>query len=288
MLIYVHMYNKIILNETEIKNLVLESVRIILSETATSVLYHYLNLEHLEELLKNNRFRTSEPETTLDIDNNGEVKYIDGENLRYLSLTRNGNPFEGFPIIKYGEFGDGETSCICRITIDGDALNKYCNFKDSNGKQQNFKVKPIDWAYNDGGSVEAGYPRDGKNWMMQSDDMTGNDNYHYDKMYSKLDKTIYREPVYTMAYSDTYHHPYSQAEDRLTTTAEYIPNANKYIKCIDIYIRKNRKIDYIQDEISELKPVLGNIKKLAKQRGIPVNIYSNLKKMRKDRITRNK
>jgi len=281
------MKEKLKITESDLKHIIKESVKKILSERATSVLYHYLNLDYLEDLLKNNSFRTSDPETAFDIDNK-KMKYIDGENLRCLSLTRNGNPFEGYPVMKYGEFGDGELSCVCRLTIDGDALNRYCNFKDSTGKQQHMKVKPIDWAYHDGGSVDAGYPRGGKNWMMSSDEVMYNNNYFYDKMYSSLDDTIPRSPYYMSAYSDTYHHPYSQAEDRLTTTAEYIPNANKYIKCIDIYIRKNSRDEYIKDEIQELKPLILNIKKLAKQRGIPVNIYSNIRKMRRDRITRNK
>lgn len=269
-----------ILTENDICNLVKESVLRLVSEGATSVLYHFINLEYLQDLLKRNSFRTCEPEVYFDGD---ETKYINGKNLRFISFTRNGNPYEGYPIIKYGEWGDGELSCICRLTIDGNALNRYSNFKDEHGKRQNLKVNPIDWAWYDGTGAENGYSRDGKSWMMQSDGDNYQPNYRFDKMYSKLDKKAHMDPH---SYSDVYHHPYSQAEDRLVTTAEFIPNASKFITAIDIYVRSHRRDKYVKEELEELKPTIINIKKLAASLGIPVNIYYNVAKMRKDRVLR--
>lgn len=240
----------------------------LLSEAASSLLYHYIDSYALYELLKYNRLRTCEPETYL-YDNGDpdtmDLGYINGENVRFISLTRNPNPSEGYPVVKYGEFGDGDTFGVCRLTIDGDVLNTYCNFKDDNNKQQNMKVKPIDWAYNDGVAQEYG-ATNGKTWMMYSDDSinTGYLGSHFDAGDNK--------------YSDKYHHPYSQAEDRLLTKAKYIPNANKYIKCIDIFKRKNPKSEY--DNTNQLyKQEMNYIKKIvlgAKRLGIPVKIHKDI------------
>ena len=65
-----------ILTENDICNLVKESVLRLVSEGATSVLYHFINLEYLQDLLKRNSFRTCEPEVYFDGD---ETKYINGK-----------------------------------------------------------------------------------------------------------------------------------------------------------------------------------------------------------------
>lgn len=244
-----------------------------LFESATSVLFHYINLDYLVDALEKNALRTCDPEKTLDY-LNGVTKYINGEDVRFISLTRNGNPSEGYPIMKYGEFGDGELSCICRLTLDGNALNVYSNFKDKNGKRQNMKFQPIDWAYNDGIGFESSGYGDGKNWMMHSDDSTYSPAIAYDDMWSSEDTAL-------DGYSDKYHHPYAQAEDRLLTKSEYIPNANKYIKQIDIYIRKFSHENYVVNDLKEQMPYIKKIKRLAKKLGIPCLIHSTINDFRR-------
>lgn len=233
----------------------------LLTEAASALLYHYLNLDALYELLLYNRFRTCEPELYIDYDNHN-VGFINGEEVRFLSLTRNPNPNEGYPIIKYGEFGDGDMYCVCRLTVDGNALNTYCNFKDNYNNQQNMKVKPIDWASKDGLAREAG-ASGGKTWMMNSED-----SMYTDYLGGKFDAG-YRE------YTDKYHHPYSQAEDRLLTKAEYIPNANKYIKQIDIFVREN--VDMPDKKIwNREMTTLGKIRVEANKLNIPTKIHKNI------------
>lgn len=241
----------------------------LLTEAASSLLYHYLNIGNLYELLKYNRFRTCEPERYIT---NSEVTpeddrfdYINGKDIRYISLTRNPNPNEGYPIIKYGEFGDGDLLCVCRLTVDGDALNTYCNFKDGDNRQQNMKVKPIDWAYYDMARDYGGYPN-GKEWMMNS-----KDSMYTDYLGGKFD-------VGDKEYSDKYHHPYSQAEDRILTKAEYIPNANKYIKYIDIFVRENQNSLYnnTQEEYNKEMEFLKKIKLGARRLKIPLKIHSDI------------
>lgn len=240
----------------------------LLNEAASAMLYHYLNIKALYELLKHNCFRTCNPERRFarnsDSDGN-EYEYINGENVRYISLTRNPNPNEGFPIIKYGEFGDGDLICVCRLTINGDALNTYCNFKDSNNKQQNIKVKPFDWAYHDE-FMRNPVLSNGKEWMMNSEDSMYT-NYlggHFDAG----DKE----------YSDKYHHPYSQAEDRLLTKAEFIPNANKYIKQIDVFVREyqNSPYDNTNQEYQREMEYLKKIKLEARRLKIPLKIHTDI------------
>ena len=251
-----------------------ESQKKRLFESATSILYHYLNLEYLVDVLKNNALRTCEPERYLNVDDE-KTEYINGKDVRFISLTRNGNPSEGYPIIKYGEFGDGELSCICRLTIDGNALNIYSNFKDKNGKRQNMKVKPIDWAYYDIAKEHGA--TNGKEWMMHSDDTTYIPNAYYDNMLSSEDDTYKYGDI---EYSDLYHHPYSQAEDRLLTTAKYIPNANKYIKKIDIYTRGDCDDQDVIDDLDEQMGYINEIYELAKRLGIPCYVHNEINSLR--------
>ena len=243
-----------------------------LHEGASSILYHWISAEYLLELLRNNRFSTCDPEysaSTRDYyaPRGKDSRWIDGEGRRHISFTRNGNPAEGYPILKYGEFGDGELSCMCRLTLDGDMLNRCCNFVD-NGRRNNFEVHPMDWANADGLSYEEG-ATNGKTWMMYSGSETYSPNLAYDNNGSTNDYSINK-------YSDLYHHPMSQAEDRLTTTAEFIPNASKYIKKIDVYIRYNEEN---AEELREVMPTLKKIQYLSKRLGLPCYFHKDIKKM---------
>ena len=260
---------KIKITDNDIRYMVNECIRKVIVEGASSILYHWINIEYLYDILKSNRFKTCEPEmNSASYYDNRNDGYIDGKDQRFISLTRNGNPSEGYPILKYGEFGDGEISCMCRITIDGDLLTKYCNFYDEEGKRHNIKVRPMDWAHDDGISYEHG-ATNGKTWMMYSNSETYDNNYAYDNMGSSND-------IHLNYYSDKYHHPYSQAEDRLTTTAKYIPNANRYIKRIDIYFRNGEEYE---EELKEVAKYINGIKRLSKKLSIPLYIHNNIKTM---------
>lgn len=254
------------INENRLNKIIDRCVKLVINEGASSILYHYLDMEYLLDLLRHNSFRTCEPEMYLDFDNK-QAQYVNGNDIRFISFTRNGNPAEGYPRVKYGEFGDGELSCVCRLTIDGNLLNRYNNFKDKEGKRQNLKVKPIDWAYYDMASEHGA--SNGKTWMMNSSDSTYDVNYWDDNIYSS--ESSHGE------YNDIYHHPYSQAEDRLLTKAKFIPNANKYIKKIDILIRDNEEYE---SEIQKLRPMIFEIQELAHRLNIPIFIHNNIKQFK--------
>lgn len=248
----------------DIKYMVTECVKRLMNESASSILYHWINLKNLVKLLQKNSFFTCDPEYASYKRSNEHFGWIDGENIRFISFTRNGNPSEGYPILKYGEFGDGEISCMCRLTINGDMLNTYNNFKDETGKKNKLKVSPMDWAYKDGFAQEKG-ATNGKTWMMKSNDKTYNSNLEIIGNQSSND-------IYPGYYSDVYHHPYSQAEDRLTTTAKYIPNANKYITRIDIYLME-------PEENIEERDYIKQIRRYCKKLSIPLYFHKQIKDM---------
>ncbi len=260
--IMVDAYDRI--NSIDKVDTIKESMERLLSEAATDRLFHYINIDDAITMLKNNRLRTSDPEKYMDDDL--EWQYMDKGN-RYISLTRNKNTYEGFPVLSYGgEGSNGVHGDIVRIEFDGWALNTYNNFKVKRGKKtktKNFKVKPMDWSYQFFGrgkgdimamADEIGHHvHNGKEWMMQSDDHTtfrwgGNETL-----------------------SDKENHPMSQAEDRLTTSEKYIPDVKKYIKVIDVYF---------EPEMADTSPKTGKrkIERLcwfANKLGIPVHLYTN-------------
>lgn len=188
--------------ESELKDIITESVKMVLNERASDTLFHYCTLESLLLMLENNSFMLSDDEQEY----NGDGRY-------FMSLTRNKNSKQGYPYMqsKYSMGGGtryniGSEYMFCRIEFDGNALNTYNNFK-VGGKQHNFKVKPFDWLYHESGNMwdEGGYEKvNGKQDSMRSD---------------------YEEEIY--------HQPFSQAEDRLTSDKDFIPNVKKFIKQID-------------------------------------------------------
>lgn len=238
------------------------------------LLYHFIEPRFLVGLLRRNSFRTSPPETYLT---KGQMGYIDGKRQRFISLTRNRNHKEGYPVIMLdGSSNTFFDSIICRITLDGFSLRTHCNFKSYKGKQHHFKIRPIDWSYydNNNGDVQSYIDNygvrahNGKEWMMKSDGWSENKHWIEDGCSS--------EDKYGIM-SDMYSHPYSQAEERLVTDVKYIPNANKYIDSIDIYTRENEnkfcnENDVISDEDFEF---IKKIRKYCQSLNIPVYFYNN-------------
>lgn len=245
-----------LITEKELKYIISESIRRILSERASDVLYHYCTLESLSMMLENDCLMLSDDEQEY----NGDGKY-------FMSLTRNRNSKQGYPYMqsKYSMGGGtahnvGSEYMFCRIEFDGRAMNIYNNFK-VGGKQHNFKVKPFDWLYHESGEMwdEGGYEIvNGKQDSMKSD--------------SK---------------EEIYHQPFSQAEDRLTSDKDFVPNFKKFVKRIDFVFDINdiqKLIDYYriknEKEISVLDLQISDEidmmeKCLDKCDGIQCHLYIN-------------
>lgn len=213
-----------------------------LKEAATSLLYHFLTPEYLLSLLNRNSFKLSKDEQSY----NGKGRY-------FLSLTRNRNFKEGYPVIMMsGENHAVIDNLVCRLTIDGEALNTFVNFK-FHGKQHNAKTEPFDFANKDlKGEDYMNGSENGKEWMLKSDDG-------------------FCTPIGYM--DDKSHHPYSQAEDRLTSDVPYLPNADKFITCIEIYAI-NTPLANQEDDRKE-NACLRKIISMAKQRNIPIFLYNS-------------
>ena len=196
----------------------------IMMESASSVLYHFMAPDNFGILAEENRFTPSEDEQNLN-----------GQGMRYMSFSRTGSFREGFPILLQSDCGYGADWGVVRLTLDGDLLNRYNTFKVGQGRgkpkvRHNMKFKPFDWSYHDyGPNFGDEYDIDeridnGKEWMMKS---TGS----FDVSIPYDDSTDPMSRVY-----DNEGHPYSQAEDRMVTTASIIPNASRFIKCVDIIV----------------------------------------------------
>ena len=189
-----------------------------LTESASSKLYHFIDSWHLMQILKNNRFTPS----------NLETEYNGGTN-NFMSFSRTGSLDEGYPVLYASEGGYSDEWCLIRLSIDGDRMNREPNFhtdSDGNVTQHSIKVKPFDWTTHEIKSGELDYLNptnadSGKTMEMNADDE------------SYFDTII---PTRHNVYKDRYAHPYSQAEDRLLTTGNYIPNADKFINRIDILL----------------------------------------------------
>jgi hypothetical protein len=92
------------------------------------------------------------------------------------------------------------------------------------------KFQPFDWAHNKyGDDFGEAYDIDetissGKEWMMASEAQ-----FDVAIPYDDMRATSAEVP-------DRYGHPYSQAEDRMTTDAVKIPGVNRFIKSVDIIL----------------------------------------------------
>lgn len=233
------------INETDIRNIVTESIKRILNEKASKFLYHFLSFDRFVKLIKTNSFTTSPAESSWRDDRKNAI-----------SFTRTKSFREGWPVLFYGgDDGRGDDWCGIRLTVDGNLINTKPNFK-IDGKQYNMSVEPFDWAYHE---YDEGDPysfadnnngifaQNGKEWMMQSDD--------YTTSYLPIHK---KNKKYVDGICDKQGHPYSQAEDRLVTYADTIPNALSYIIRTDILIVPNYFSEDNLDDRQEMFNMLKN------------------------------
>lgn len=232
--------------DKKINRVVNECISRFLQESASRVLYHYCTIESLKMML--------ETDTLYLSDNEQEYN---GKGMNFMSLTRNRNSKQGYPYMqsKYSCGGgtahnNGSEYMLCRIEFDGDAMNTYNNFK-RGGKQHNFKVKPFDWLYHETGEM----------W----------DEGGYDIMNGRQDAN------YQDNYEEKYHQPFSQAEDRLLSTAGEIPHMSKYVRRIDIVFDINDILELRAMGSNgyqiELYDELITVSKLMEE--YPIAVYSN-------------
>lgn len=244
------------------------------------MLYHFLETQFLVSLLRKNSFRTSPPELSNDAD--GNLVYI-YNNQRFISFTRNRNPLEGYSVLMLSGMNHAAfCSIFCRITLDRQTLKNHSNFKSKNGKQHHFKMAPFEYTYNEyrygSSSIKEEYDVDalnGKEWMMKSDS-------YFENMYGEIDGESSEDCVGIL--SDVYSHAYSQAEERLTTDVVFIPNADKYIRCVDIYVRENMQrlsanlgVPFYLHQISDddWRGIV-QIRKYCQKLNIPLHFYDSL------------
>ena len=244
------------------------------------MLYHFLETRFLVSLLRRNSFRTSPPELSNDAD--GNLVYI-YSNQRFISFTRNRNPLEGYRVLMLSGMNHAAfDSIFCRVTLDRHTLKNHSNFKSKNGKQHHFKMAPFEYTYNEfrygSSSIKEEYDVDalnGKEWMMKSDS-------YFENMYGEIDGESSEDCVGIL--SDVYSHAYSQAEERLTTDVAFIPNANRYIRCVDIYVRENMQrlsanlgVPFYLHQISDddWRGIV-QIRKYCQKLNIPLHFYDSL------------
>ena len=230
----------------------------IVKESHISKLYHFLSFDAFKNIVITNTFTPS----------NIEKDWVNGKNSMSFSRTKTFR--EGWPIIMYsGEDGKGDSWCAIRLTIDGDLINMKPNFKIGN-KQYNMSLKPFDWAYkqhNNGDSFDFAdnyggiFAKNGKEWMMQSND--------YTTSYLPIQ---WDNGNYFSGVGDRQGHPYSQAEERLTTNAEKIPNASDYIVKVDILLMVYNFDEYNEDERKELYNILIKNKKFRNK----ISVYTSM------------
>ena len=231
-----------------------------LLESATPVLFHFLSPERFEDIALYNKFTPS----TAEENHNGKGN-------RYMSFSRTGSFREGYPVLLQSDCGYGSDWGVVRLTLDGDLMNRYSTFKVGNGRgrpktRHSMKFQPFDWANHDYGP-DFGDEYDiedrvdnGKEWMMKSEG-----SFDVTLPYDDSDETM--RTVF-----DNEGHPYSQAEDRMVTTAPAIPNVSRFIKRVDIVlVLGNFREDNEDDRLHFLDCLLGsNLKR-------KIHIYTSVK-----------
>ena len=127
-----------------------------------------------------------------------------GDGTYYMSTTRNRNSVQGYPYMQsdYSQGGGsyhnaGFGGIICRLELDGELLRRYG------------KMGPFDYIYDEGDVPD----ENGGYLNGKQDAMT----YFGDS-------------------EEMYHQPFSQGEERLVSKQKSIPNADRIIRRIDVYV----------------------------------------------------
>ena len=198
---------------------VIEEDDVVLSEAASPLLYHFCSLGSLIKMLKDNKMYL----------NGNEEEYNDGYQ-NFASFTRNKNSKQGYPYMQSRYSGGGGTLhnmgsrwMMCRMEFDGNVMNTYNQFRDKKGNKGKFTVEPFDYLYNlnlyDGD---------------ESQPLMNGKQEHMAFLNRGEDEELYRQP-------------FSQAEDRLMSNSEYIPNLLKYVNKIDVLVDYNWLMEDIED-----------------------------------------
>jgi hypothetical protein len=127
-----------------------------------------------------------------------------GDGTYYMSTTRNRNSVQGYPYMQsdYSMGGGtyhnpGNEGMLIRLELDGELLSAYG------------KIQPYDYLYDTGDACDINLgPLNGIQDAM----------------------------TYKDCPEEMYHQPFSQGEDRLVSRKKSIPNANRIIRKIDMYI----------------------------------------------------
>lgn len=190
-------------------------------DSATDILYHFINSNRLIQVLDSNCFTP----------NNSEHEYI-GDGNRFMSFSRTKSLREGYGALFSSYDGYSDDWAQIRLTIDGDRFNQHPNYHTGDGLQHSTKFRPFEWETHElraNGSITPGI-ESGKEYDLASDDdITLNLNIENN----------------TRPASEA--HPFAQAEDRLITTGEYIPGADRFIRRIDILLLPDTNDDYLDE-----------------------------------------
>lgn len=256
------MGNKLIkLTESELYNIVKESVKSILLETHVSKLYHFVDSKQLKYIFRYG-FKL----------NDGESSYsISPELPNFLSFSRNRNGVQGFPFMNTDYYGGGGTAhymgekwLLIRLEIDGEKLNRYG------------KVKPFDYInhVNNEGEQESSQ---GFYVPTSSKEEVANMARDYPNLDSPVDAKslgIRR----TSVGQEIYNQPFSQSEERLFSKLKKIPKdeALKLINRIDVYVNTSSR----EEAIAFYKFYLWLDKNysLFRKLGIEVHYYDDIEK----------
>jgi len=180
----------------------------VLFEGASPVLYHFTTAGALCQMIRQNRFTPSHHEISID------------GGKRFMSFSRTGNFDEGWPALFYSS-STSDDWCMIRLTVDGDMFNRRPNVRDSSGRQHAVKFRPADWLHAVGVTVPGveGRGMNGKEQMLAS---TAKRTHKF------TGKTV----------PDRQAHPWAQSEDRLLTDSDQIPDFMRYVKRIDVVLRR--------------------------------------------------
>lgn len=226
------------INEEQLRKIIRKCL---LQERISSRVFHFLPLSSMASIAKTNTFHLSRSERDSDIGKWGKGQNrindkkkgmsFDGKDISpyYMSLSRTPSSAVGYPLMRRERTAHEWESSLVRIEMDGDLLS--ANFK---GKPVNYFRDKTDSKINHNSQVMA-IPSNGSKMRMK--DMP-RFRTHKDDEINKRGRIPLNGYI---DYNVIDRVQMSEYEDRLLSSKPDIPNADRYIKRIDILI--SRKLD---------------------------------------------